>query len=405
MLSKVAYEFAAPLPLMGLLLTGLLFIALAGSTQSVAGPSLSPTTSTPPLPERKPSPPHDYAGVPDGLMRVPAKEVFGSVVTPAPMKPAAIGFYTHGCMAGAKQLPLTGPYWQVMRPSRDRYWGLPVLVKFVERLGREGHDRDGWPGLLVGDMAQPRGGPMINGHASHQVGLDVDIWFTPMPARVLSGAEREHMVATSMLKDPFTVDMSHWSRADMKLIWSAASDPEVARIFVHPAIKKELCEEAGSNRSWLSKVRPWWGHYAHFHVRLKCPAGMSACESQPPVPTGDGCGKQLTYWFNKLHAAERAKLEARLHPPKPAKPRPQRTLAGLPAQCRAVLTAGGNTLPLSPLKTLPVRRALASKDAAPPMPKLTVAQTNALLHKVALRETGSDRSKGSVPLPTRKPKR
>jgi murein endopeptidase len=33
-------------------------------------------------------------------------------------------------------------------------------------------------GLLIGDMSQPRDGPMLYGHSSHQIGLDVDI--TPM---------------------------------------------------------------------------------------------------------------------------------------------------------------------------------------------------------------------------------
>ena len=64
-----------------------------------------------------------------------------------------------------------------MRLSRNRNWGHPKLVEFLERLSAKGA-KVGWPGLLVGDMAQPRGGPMLTGHASHQVGLDADIWLT-----------------------------------------------------------------------------------------------------------------------------------------------------------------------------------------------------------------------------------
>ena len=47
---------------------------------------------------------------------------------------------------------------------------------------------------------------MITGHESHQIGLDADIWLTPMPNRLLTRKERD-LMATSMLKDAFTVDM------------------------------------------------------------------------------------------------------------------------------------------------------------------------------------------------------
>ena len=97
-----------------------------------------------------------------------------------------------------------------------------------------------------------------------------------------------------MLKDPFTVDPDKWTPLHTKLIKRAASYPEVDRIFVHPAIKKVLCEQAGNDRRWLAKVRPWWNHYYHFHVRVKCPPGASDCEAQKPLNSGDGCGQELT---------------------------------------------------------------------------------------------------------------
>jgi hypothetical protein len=93
-----------------------------------------------------------------------------------------------------------------MRLSRDRNWGHPRLLDCLERFAADARTLDGWPGLLVGDMSQPRGGPMITGHSSHQVGLDVDLWLTPMPDRTLTAEERENMIAVSMLKDPLTVD-------------------------------------------------------------------------------------------------------------------------------------------------------------------------------------------------------
>jgi penicillin-insensitive murein DD-endopeptidase len=271
------------------------------------------------------------------LNRIPAKNLFGKAALPAALQPEAIGSYARGCLSGAQRLPLDGDAWQVMRPSRNRNWGTPQLLALVERLAREARTEDGWPGLLIGDIAQPRGGPMLTGHASHQIGLDADIWFTPMPERTLTVREREDMAATPMVKDRQTLDTSAWSEARAKLIKRAASYPEVARIFVHPPIKAELCRWATGDRSWLAKVRPYFNHTYHFHVRLKCPVGMKGCKNQAPaVPKdGTGCGEELSYWMGPVPWAKH-KRDPNAPPIKPA---PPLTLTGLPAECRAVVTA------------------------------------------------------------------
>jgi penicillin-insensitive murein DD-endopeptidase len=266
----------------------------------------------------------------------PAKELFGRKTAPAAppsLHSRTIGFYSKGCLADAKALPINGPTWQVMRLSRNRNWGHPELVQFLERLASKA-PKTGWRGLLVGDMSQPRGGPMRTGHASHQVGLDADIWLTPMPNRELTPLEREEISATMVVaEDRLDVDASVWTPAHVAVIRAAAKDPHVARIFVNAAIKKALCRDAGSDRAWLSKVQPWWGHDYHFHVRLHCPADSPQCVEQPPRPADDGCsGKELDEWFT----------EARLHPkpsPFPAKPKPGPKMADLPPACRQVLLA------------------------------------------------------------------
>jgi penicillin-insensitive murein endopeptidase len=130
-----------------------------------------------------------------------------------------------------------------MRLSRNRNWGHPLLVAYLERLARDARAVR-WPGLLVGDLSQPRGGPMPTGHASHQIGLDADIWLTPMPNRVLTPQEREDVSAISMLSDPLNVDREMWTPTHTQLIKLASSYPEVERIFVHPAIKQVLCDQA-----------------------------------------------------------------------------------------------------------------------------------------------------------------
>jgi penicillin-insensitive murein endopeptidase len=264
----------------------------------------------------------------------PAKELFGSVGVPAELAPRAIGSYAKGCLAGAAALPTDGPNWQVMRLSRNRNWGHPVLVDVVRRLATDAA-KDGAGGLLVGDMAQPRGGPMLTGHASHQIGLDADIWFLAMPDRTLSREEREEMSAVSLLfSGRLEVDPARWSDRVPRLLKRATSYPEVARIFINPAIKQKLCETVGSDRAWLRKLRPWAGHDAHFHIRLNCPPGMAGCASQPAVGPGDGCN-ELAEWLKP-----RPPPKPGADKPKPYTPPPEMTLADLPDACAGVLNAG-----------------------------------------------------------------
>jgi penicillin-insensitive murein DD-endopeptidase len=303
--------------------------ALAQGTDAAPPRAASTIDTTPPGSlNPKPLPPLPNPDAPD----LPAKELFARKLTPLPGAAQAIGGYADGCMTGAVALPITGSAWQVMRLSRNRNWGNPVLIAFLERLG-ENAKKVGWNGLLVGDMAQPRGGPMITGHASHQIGLDADIWFTPMPDHVMSREEREMDGAVNMVA-PSGLDVDHkvWTRSRTELVKTAAEDPMVTRIFVNAAIKKEMCSEAGADRAWLAKVRPWWGHAEHFHIRLACPADSPQCKPQPPVPPGDGCGHALDYWFK----------ESVLHPPPPKVPSPPAhamTLKALPPACRAVVQA------------------------------------------------------------------
>lgn len=259
----------------------------------------------------------------------PAKELFGRKAEPAPLAARSIGSYARGCLAGAQALPVDGDTWQVMRLSRNRNWGHPRLIALLERLSKRAPGV-GWNGLLVGDIAQARGGPMLTGHASHQIGLDADIWLTPMPDRRLSRAEREEMSATNVVRaDKLDVDYKVWTPQHLALIRTAAKDGQVARLFVNPAIKRALCREAGSDRAWLTKVRPTWGHNYHFHIRAECPPGEAGCSDQDPPPVGDGCGADLDRWFT----------DAMLNPRPGGKPRPPLTMAQLPEECRRVLVA------------------------------------------------------------------
>jgi penicillin-insensitive murein DD-endopeptidase len=293
------------------------FMAAAGSLMAQEKGTLNP----------QPLPPLANPANP----KTPAKELFARKSEPVPLAARSIGSYIRGCLAGAVALPINGKTWQVMRLSRDRNWGHPDLIRFLERFADK-VPQLGWPGLLVGDISQPRGGPMLTGHTSHQIGLDADIWLTPMPNHELSREEREEMSATNVVAaDGKDVDPSVWTPAHVAVIRAAAEDPEVERIFVNAAIKKALCRDAGSSRAWLYKVRPWWNHTYHFHVRIRCPADNADCHGQPEVTGGEGCGKELDWWFTD------AMLHPKPQPPGPSKP--LITMADLPAACRKVLMA------------------------------------------------------------------
>jgi penicillin-insensitive murein endopeptidase len=218
-----------------------------------------------------------------------------------------------------------------MRLSRNRNWGQPVLVDYLQDLSAFAATQPGWAGLYVGDMSQPRGGPMASGHASHQIGLDADVWMLPPQRLNLTREERESISSIQTDRTDGAYTNSSWTPQHEAILREAASDPRVNRIFIFAGAKVEMCANATGDRSWLHKIRPWYGHNFHFHVRLNCPQGARYCEGQDPIPPGDGCA-DAQQWVNNI-----------LNPPppdpnaEPVEPRGPVTMADLPGQCLDVL--------------------------------------------------------------------
>lgn len=274
-----------------------------------------------------------------------ANRLFGAQKEPSQQASTAIGSYAKGCSAGAAELPESGPTWQAMRLSRHRNFGQPEMIEFLQDLSRTAVDV-GWKGLYIGDISQPRGGPMTSGHASHQIGLDADIWMLQPQSLKLTRAQREKISSVSVRSADQKSVTKYWTKSHHALMKAAASDDRVDRIFVAAAVKIEMCRTArASDKSWLQKIRPLYGHNTHFHVRLKCPPGNRACETQKPTVSqlskgGDGCDETLQWWVTDY-----------LNPPKPkpgankpkAKPAPKKrgprefVMADLPDQCTSVL--------------------------------------------------------------------
>jgi penicillin-insensitive murein endopeptidase len=266
--------------------------------------------------------------------------------------PAQIfGGYANGCIAGAVQLPVDGRGYEVVRVSRNRFWGHPYTVQFVTTFAAQLAAR-GFPDIYIGDMGQPRGGRLPYGHASHQIGLDVDIWFNLRPRRYLPPAQREVIEEPSLVNGR-AIERANFEPRHVEMLRVAATQPRVDRIFVNAVIKRELCRIVTGDRSWLRRLRPWFGHDEHFHVRLACPDDQPHCLRQDPVPPGDGCDETLESW---IRPPPPDPVVVAVQPPRP------RLRPPTPPQCQAVLR--GPTMPTAVVAPPPAGPAAATPAAA-----------------------------------------
>ncbi|MCS3454242.1 penicillin-insensitive murein endopeptidase [Aeromonas rivuli] len=211
------------------------------------------------------------------------------------LQPEAIGGYAGGCLKNGMALPLTGPGYQVIRTKRLRYYGHPELIQYLEGLASQ-TKMAGLPDLYIADLAMARGGPFSSGHRSHQTGLDADIWFR-MANKPISRWEQDAPKEWALIDEPsYRTLPGRFGPQQMTLLRLAAQSPDVTRIFINPVLKAEVCKRAPSE-PWVQKLRPWVGHYSHFHVRLRCPIGSPDCLPQAPIPPGNGCGAELSSWI------------------------------------------------------------------------------------------------------------
>ncbi len=250
--------------------------------------------------------------------------------------PQAVGGYANGCQLGAQELPEHGAGYHDIRRSRGRFYAQPQTIEMVQYIGRhlaEKYDEE----ILIGDLSQPAGGLMSYAHASHQNGLDVDIYFA---------TTKKDTPPSSMYENPG--NESRYELGDRAAgvihegrfrpifrdaLHLAAIHPNTTRIFINPVIKLHLCRTE-ENTYWLRKLRPWGGHNSHFHVRLRCEGSL--CSNQDPVPPGDGCDADLEKWV-------RDQSDAILNPKPRKKPKPSapRRRGALPEICQSILSQHG----------------------------------------------------------------
>ncbi len=265
------------------------------------------------------------------LMSAPALAQPRPASGPAPGPPRIVGNANNGCIAGAERLPDAAPGLQTVRLGKSSFWGHPDTIAGIKLLAVRARAA-GLPDLYMNDFSAPRGGPLPGGHASHQTGLDADVYLDiSAPRPQLSAAEREAIEPPTLVRpDQRGVDMARWRPGHVTLLRLATELPGVDRVLVNAAIKKQLCTEVPANdRAWLHRIRPWYAHTSHMHVHFRCPAGQAECIDIPPIPAGDGCDASLQWWFDRLDQPPA--------PPKPgAKPPPR---PKLPAACGPIMSA------------------------------------------------------------------
>lgn len=212
---------------------------------------------------------------------------------------SSIGKYNAGCVKDSVELPETGLGYQVIRTSRKRNHGNKVLIDFIKRFTTD-FSKKYKANVLIADISKEGGGPILDDHSSHQSGLDADILLlhNRNENELYTVPEREMLKPVSKLNGAKNkIDFNKWSPLNGELLKTAASYGEVDRIFINPAIKKHLCGKYGGE-NWLKKLRPWWGHDGHFHVRLSCPEDNTKCVDFES-PRNIECGSELTWWFSK----------------------------------------------------------------------------------------------------------
>lgn len=242
------------------------------------------------------------------------------------------GGYARGCIAGAQELPIDGPGYEVINLEQKRNFGHPALVSYVRRLALTLHEKKS-PTLLIEDISGPRGGPFSHGHQSHQIGLDVDISYS-LPKTVLTMGQRAKRQEITFV-DPGQKLLPTWTADQTRLVFYAASSPEVNRIFVAPAVKKFFCEKFPT-APWQYKLRPLGHHEDHLHVRLECPADQPDCVHQPLNAADTACGPGLDNSIRRASDRELAPVEEAAVPKAVVQARGFQPFPNIPAACAEV---------------------------------------------------------------------
>jgi murein endopeptidase len=169
----------------------LALLALVTSALVMAGLLLEPAASRGPAPPAPPPPAQDAEPLQAEALADEDPNAIETRRPPIDWRPSrALGQPFAGRLVNGVRLPPRGQHfvtWDPIRkqlPNRGwRRWGTDRLLRLLLRIGREYRRANpGAPRLVIGDLSRPRGGdfgPQFGGigHASHQNGLDADIYY------------------------------------------------------------------------------------------------------------------------------------------------------------------------------------------------------------------------------------
>lgn len=205
-----------------------------------------------------------------------------------------IGLPTNGSLLDGDCLPQEGEGYMQLYRDMQRIWATYPMVDMIEKAAADVARR--YPGrdrLQVEDISKENGGE-VDGHDSHENGLDVDLQYYKA-----DGVEHDPIKKKQYYADPMVVNGKVSSNFDIERNWELMKalhrHGNVQKIFIDEKLKNALCQYAKSKNDYsknvqvLRSLRHVTNHQDHMHVRLRCPKSATKCVNLPDPPAGSGC--------------------------------------------------------------------------------------------------------------------
>lgn len=270
-------------------------------------PKTEPKPTTPQTPVPTPAPPAEPKK-PDTVKDKPlTKDLVQTRTGDVRQVNQSIGFPDKGNLRNStsvltKQHSLNeSAFFEVVEPARERHYATYEMADMISRLAKSLNQNFNHK-LYVGNISQKSGGKiysMKNGkpvldrhgnpvlaHASHQIGVDVDLGYPTAQAQtkfpiVVEKKTRQYNSSSYSVSQTYQLLKYAFSQEDIK----------VDRIFADQTIKKALCEYAKASNELSGRDKDVVtrlfqnidhvdGHGNHFHLRLKCSTYDPACRTK-----------------------------------------------------------------------------------------------------------------------------